>query len=417
MSGQWPPDRVRAVSIGAAFGVMLAALGACAVAQVPSAGSSGPSQSAESVAGCGSPDTGEGPGRTRVGHTATQLQDGTVLVAGGGGLEFSKPNTVRFGPPLATAEIYDPRTGSWTPTGSMARPRSGHTATLLPDGSVLVAGGSAGDDPTDALATAERYDPVSGSWLPAGTMASTREHGHSATLLDDGRVLVAGGSEQGVISPGGEPYTFRTDDLRSSEIYDPGLGAWTPAGAMSQRRSMHTATALNDGTVLVTGGVTDGLPITDRSAERFDPARESWTEIPDLSTVRIGQSATLLADGSVLVAGGNGGGSPATAERFVPAQNRWLSAGSMVEDERAFHVAVRLPDGAALVLGGLGSALTSLGSVERYDPSSNSWAEVGVLDHGRAESVAVLLPTGGVLLIGGEALSCPLLPVEEFRPN
>jgi len=186
----------------------------------------------------------------RTGHTATLLADGRVLVAGGGGSVT-----------LATAELYDPGTGSWTATGSMSGGRILHTATLLPDGKVLVAGGadSIGETSVNALASAELYDPSTGSWTATGNMTQPRAR-HTATLLPDGKVLVVGGSGSG----------SGTDSLISAELYDPSTGSWTATGNLNEARTYHTATLLPDGKVLVAGGHGSSGPLM-ASAELYDP--------------------------------------------------------------------------------------------------------------------------------------------------
>jgi N-acetylneuraminic acid mutarotase len=223
------------------------------------------------------------------GPTATLLPDGTVLVAGGDG---------RTGP-LASAEVYEPSTGSWTATGSMIEARYGHTATLLSDGRVLVAGGAAiftdGDvSGPDPLASAELFDPRSGTWAATGSMTEDRL-GHTATLLPDGTVLVAGGEG-----------SFGSGDPASAELYDPRNGSWTVTGSMHAARAYHTATLLLDGTVLVAGGGVIGLLA---SAELFDPGSGSWTATGSMNGGRAENTATLLPGGRVLVAGGNSGNS------------------------------------------------------------------------------------------------------------
>ena len=214
------------------------------------------------------------------GHTATLLPNGKVLVVGGNG----NPRI---------AELYDPASGTWTATGRpMIRDHVEHTATLLPDGRVLVAGGPPnGRD--NGSPTAELYDPSTGSWTVTGNMVRVRL-GHTATLLPDGRVLVAGGTSEG-----------NSKSTASAEVYDPGSGSWTATGDMvALRIGGWTATPLTDGMVLVVGGFRSGGDGMLASAELFDPSTGTWTAAPNMDTPLANQTATLLPDGRVLVAGG-----------------------------------------------------------------------------------------------------------------
>jgi WD40 repeat protein len=181
----------------------------------------------------------------RQGGTATLLLDGKVLVAGGLGKQNAPGGWMS---PLATAELYDPGTRTWTATGSMTTPRQSSTATLLPDGRVLVAGGDNANG-----TSAELYDPGSGLWTATGDMITPR-WGYTATLLPDGKVLVTGGANG-------------SGSLASAELYDPGSGSWTATGSMTTPRAGHTATLLPDGRVLVAGGNSG----TGTSAELYDP--------------------------------------------------------------------------------------------------------------------------------------------------
>ena len=185
-------------------------------------------------------------------HTATPLRDGRVLVAGGSRKQA-----------LSSAELYDPATKGWTRTGRLGRSRQAHSATLLADGRVLVAGGF-GTGGGNALNSAELYDPATGSWSSTGSLNQARDS-HTATLLADGRVLVAGGEGQGS-SHGG---------LASAEIYDPATGTWTPTGSLGQAREQHTATLLANGRVLVAGGEAPGGAAL-ASAELYDPASGTY---------------------------------------------------------------------------------------------------------------------------------------------
>jgi hypothetical protein len=180
--------------------------------------------------------------------TATVLLDGRVLVAGGGHWLLGS----------ATAELYDPASGTWTATGSMTTLRgSQFTATLLPDGRVLAVGGF---DRTEAtLASAELYDPASGTWTATGSMIDARIW-PTITLLPDGRVLVAGGT----IGPWHSDGSYV--GLASAELYDPASGTWTATADMGTPRGVFNATLLLDGRVLVAGGGPNGT-----SAELYDP--------------------------------------------------------------------------------------------------------------------------------------------------
>ena len=202
----------------------------------------------------------------RTGHTATLLSDGRVLIAGG-----SDGTTSR----LASAELYDPRTGTFSPTGSMATVRNGHTATLLSDGRVLIAGGSSyttGDLSTlKSLASAELYDPKTGTFSPTGSMTIDRA-GQTATLLSDGRVLIAGGDNSRFIAGGndGTGDIIVGNVLALAELYDPKTGTFKPTGPMTSARIDQTATLLSDGRVLIVGGSdSSGNPLS--SAELYQP--------------------------------------------------------------------------------------------------------------------------------------------------
>jgi hypothetical protein len=182
----------------------------------------------------------------RMNHTATLLPDGDVLVVGGGG-SFQ---------PSTSAELYHPRTGTWTVTGAMHDARYDHTATLLPNGKVLVAGGEGGLG-SQALDSAELYDPRTGRWTQTGSMNVAR-FGHTATLLPTGLVLVTGGAT---------PREYRGST--SAELYDPRTGKWTITDSMVTGRKQHTATLLPTGQVLVAGGGDGGLNVA--SAEVYTP--------------------------------------------------------------------------------------------------------------------------------------------------
>ncbi|MEJ8815762.1 kelch repeat-containing protein [Variovorax ureilyticus] len=228
----------------------------------------------------------------RSGHTATPLADGRVLVAGGTSGSF-----------LASAELFDPATGQWTATGTMHAARSVFTATLLPDGRVLVAGGTNGSP----LSSAEIYQPGNGQWTATAPMIAARLT-HTATLLPDGRLLVTGGN--GGAAGGGS--------LATAERYDPVAGTWTATGSLSTGRTGATATLLDDGRVLSTGGY-NSSNATLASTEVYDSGSGQWTPNGSMTQPRYFHTATLQSNGNVLLVGGaDDFTSLATAEVHLP---------------------------------------------------------------------------------------------------
>jgi N-acetylneuraminic acid mutarotase len=339
---------------------------------------------------------------TRPGHAAVLLHDGRVLALGGP-IETITPSNA--------AELYDPDTGGWAATGSMLAPRFEFTATLLPDGKVLVAGGA------ELLASAELYDPLSGTWTATGALATGR-YGHSATLLRDGRVLVAGGIVAGDAAD---------DQMPPAELYDPTSGTWTATGAMAADRYGHTATLLPDGNVLVVGGYQDGS-LDGPFAELYDPLSGKWTAAGNMAIMRSSHTATLLPNGTVLVAGGYIRGtrelcgqpsdSPrvdcmnplASAELYDPQTGAWSATQDMVVS-RGGHTATLLANGTVLVAGGAGSAEESacqchapIGTAELYDPSTGTWSATASMVAVRSGHTATLLPDGRVLVASGNGM-------------
>jgi hypothetical protein len=303
---------------------------------------------------------------TRFGESVTLLPDGQVLMAGGNSAYFD-------GFPSASAELYDPRTGRWTATGSMNTGRAGHGAVLLADGRVLVIGG-AGVAP---LPEAEIYDPSTGAWTATANLVSPPTFTTATRLLDD-RILVTGVGD-----------TIGLE--RSAELFDPVSGRWSAAAPMNVARTSHTATLLPDGQVLVVGGGCCGKKAI-ASAELFDPVTGKWTETGQLASARRRHSAVLLADGEVLVYGGdNNGVAVKTAELYDPATGTWAATASPRND----GAAVRLGDGRVLVKG--------QASGELYDPAKGSWSSVGGPTHGHLDYTTTLLLDGRVLVTYVEA--------------
>lgn len=276
-------------------------------------------------------------------HTATVLADGRVLVAGG--VDAS-------GRRLAAAEVFDPATGSWSWAASMHVARSGHTATLLPDGRVLVTGGLGASNPDASgveLTSAEIFDPKTGAWRSAAGMRSPRAL-HTATPLRDGRILVVGGS-------------INRNGSLGSELYDPTSDRWVPAGTIAGRVG-HSATLLGDGSVLMAGGSDGRQPGYLASTQIYHPASNTWTDGPALRSARSQQTATLLHDGRVVVVGGTGGLS--STELYDPAAMRWTD-GPDLGVGRVLHSAVLLPDGRVVVAGG-SSASGIAATSEVFEP-------------------------------------------------
>jgi len=312
----------------------------------------------------------------RVYHTATVLPNGKVLVAGG-----ADSNTR-----LASAQVYDPVSNTWGPSTSMSGPRQGHRATLLPNGKVLVTGGE--NESYVALNSAELYDPVNNSWTTVASMNLARRV-HAAILLPDGKVLVSGGQNS----------TLSTD---TAEVYDPGNNSWLyTSNNLSAGRFGHSATLLNNGKVLVVGGEASG-GIVRNSAELYNPTTNTWSPAPPMSSARNSHTAMLLPDGRVLVAGGRNtaiaSSSLNTVEVYDPANNTWSAAASMITD-RYYAGAVLLPNGQVLVAGGRNAGV--LNTVERYNPATNEWLPVEPMDTVRQAPTASLLPDGRVFIVGG----------------
>ncbi len=319
----------------------------------------------------------------RAAHTATLLPDGQVLIAGG----FNRSENA-----LSSAEILDPDSGQFYRTGSMSSPRQSHTATLLPSGSVLIVGGYGADG--TYLDRAELYDPVTAEFLPIGTMTTPRA-GHTAVLLNDGKVLLAGGVTSG--------WVF----LESAELYDPNTNSFSPTGNMTTARESHTATVLRNGMVLITGGHRGRRSsiVIYASAELYDPASGRFTSTEDMQTRRHKHDAVRLDNGRVLVLGGSDerddDGQYSSVELFDPNTGSFEAVGEMNAPRYKFQgTSIQLRTGKVLLMGGARIS-------EVYDPVTNQFNWVGDLGTARLFATTTLLPDGRVVLAGGYGLHSP----------
>jgi hypothetical protein len=324
-------------------------------------------------------------------HTATLLADGKVLVAGGANRAVD--HHCLGG--IASAELYDPVAGTFASTGTLTSERYAHSATLLQNGRVLVAGGFGNtndcqDVGVQAQNTAELYDPVTGLFTSTGNMNAVRSY-HTATPLENGKVLVTGGSD----SAG--------NGSARAELYDPKMGTFTTTGSMATARFRHTATLLPNGKVLVVGGGPSFSNPTS-SAEVYDPATGGFTVTGGMTTAREGHTATVVADGKVLIVGGVspivGSGDllpTATAEVYDPSVGSFSVSGSMTAG-RSYHTATLLPSGKVLLAGGGADNSTA----ELYDPMTSAFSITGAMEVGRSGHSATLLTNGSALVAGGD---------------
>jgi hypothetical protein len=309
----------------------------------------------------------------RSNHTATLLRSGEVLLAGGGAPEVASRST----------EIFDPRSGRTRPAASMTVPRLSHTATLLPDGRVLIVGGLGA-----AAFSAELYDPQADAFRPAASPREPRSD-HAAATLEDGTVLLLGGDVSGV---GATP-------TAAAEIYDPTRGEFLPTGRLAVPRRPAGVVRLQDGRVLVAGGTTTGKVVV-ASAELYVPGSGSFARTGDLLTARHKHAGALLPDGSVLIMGGTTGSNDAielsSAELYDPASGRFRSAAPL-RASRYKTAALTLPDGSVLVAGGSARELA-----EVYDFHMVAFLRVeGGAGALRFFPTATLLPDGTALIAGG----------------
>ncbi|MGW6572412.1 DUF6603 domain-containing protein [Streptomyces sp. NPDC054945] len=289
----------------------------------------------------------------RTGHCVVLLADNRVLVAGG---------RDGAGAPLASTEIYDPVARAWSPSGSLSTARGDHAAVRLGNGRVLVCGGTAarGGHGVRTLADVELFDPRTGAWTATDSMADARS-GHRAVLLPrTGKVLAVGGA---LATGSSSDASLGEAALAYCELYDPATGDWAPAAPLATPRKGHEATVLADGSVLVTGGDATGLPAGGRfsraplaTAERYAPAAGTWSRVSSMPAGRSRHRAVLLRSGKVLVTGGAQGPAGTAGFRGTllhdPATGTWTPTGSLATGRYDF-AAVELSDGRVLAVGGI----------------------------------------------------------------
>ena len=316
----------------------------------------------------------------RAGATATQLNNGIVLVVGG-----SDTNGI----PLASAELYNQSTGTFAPTGSLNTARASFTATLLADGTVLVAGGQ--DNNGNLLSSAELFNPSSGTFTTTGGMNAARLT-HTATLLANGKVLFAGGSDT------------NGNGIASAELYDSAIGTFTSTANMNAARRFQTGTLLNNGKVLITGG-SDDSGNTVSSAELYDPVAGKFTTISPMNAARFTHTATLLNSGQVLIAGGydQNFNTLSSAELYDPVAGTFTLTGNMIAG-RGSPTATLLNNGQTLFVGGTNQGV-NVADAELYDPVAGTFGTTGNPTLARFIQTTTVLSNGTVLVAGGSPAS------------
>jgi len=323
-------------------------------------------------------------------HKAVLLTTGEVLVMGGIGVNGNYDS-------FASAELYNPSKGKWTVTGNMTVGRTGHTATLLKTGQVLVTGGSAYE--ITCYVSAELYDPATGEWKATGNMTQPRCL-HSATLLPNGNVLVAGG----VGSLYDSNTQSDTNTVATAEIYNATTGTWTATGGLNAARADAATTLLGDGKVVTVGGYSKTGQATSvtylTSAELYDPTSGRWsltTSIPVSSFESI--TPVTLPDGDVLISN--------AAQFYIPSTATWTATGALPTVAGPPHVAAPLDTGN--VLGTdiackptkLYPCSATTNHAYLYDSSTNTWSVTGSMSYARSSHTITVLTNGQVLVAGG----------------
>jgi len=311
----------------------------------------------------------------RSNHTATLLKDGRILLAGG------MLSAIGQELPTASTEIFDPQTGKIQTGAKMLVPRAGHTATLLESGDVLITGGI---DEREPVASTELYRAATGDFMTVGSMQTARER-HSATLLEKGQVLITGGT---VARPS-----------EQAELYDAQTQTFLQISPMNARRAAQTSTLLHDGRVLIAGGA-ESFGSVLQSVEIYDPRNQSFEAAGQMQIRRFKHSAVLLEDGKVLLLGGaderEWSGRRNSVEIYDPLKNASQVVGSMNRARFKFPNAVVLLNNGAIVVGGSGRR------VEVFDRANSDFkVSGGSLEDEWFYATATPLPDGRVFIAGG----------------
>ncbi|WP_433928223.1 kelch repeat-containing protein [Sorangium cellulosum] len=293
--------------------------------------------------------------------------------------------------------LLDP---AWTTTGSLGTARYDHAASVLDDGAVLVAGGTGASG--TAVKSAEIYDPLTRTWSATSEMNSPRRT-FTASLLQSGQVLAAGGEDSSGTA------------LASAELYDRRTGTWSVTGSMPSAHRGHTASVLPSRDVVLVAGGKDGMGNDSARAAEFNQG--TWTSTNNLTAARSGHTASVLQDDRVLVVGGTDGARDlAAAEIYDPATGRWSPTDSL-RTARTSHTASVLPDHRVLAAGGF-AGYRALTSAELYDPTSRRWIPTaGHLAVARAGHTSVTLRSDEILFAGGDSNSGVLAGAEIYDPS
>jgi|GEM_PF-1601143 len=320
--------------------------------------------------------------------TVTLLPNGTVVAAGG---YNSSGNAV------ANAALYDPALGVWKALPSMNYARALFSAVALANGNLLVFGGAGSSG--SALATAEIYSPSSGTWMTTGSLSNARE-GMKSVLMSNGKVLAIGGYASG-------------GALSSCEVYNPNSGTWSTTASLNTARGLETALLLNDGTVLAAGGTNGSSSLS--SAEVYSSSASAWTTVGAMSYARENLTSALLPNGTVLVAGGSGTSVVGQTEIYSSTTTKWSLTGSL-NTARTLHDMAVTGQGAAFVIAGQNSSGNQLSSMEYYNTQSGTWSLSATLP-GTLEYVrAARLYSGAVLLGGGQSGGQPVSSSTLYTP-